>query len=71
MKSIAADSPLVNISLRPFHQDDTDAVAALWRTVFPDAPAHNNPLADIQRKLTVQREREIKIIVLKLVEKPR
>lgn len=31
-------------------------MAALWREVFPDAPAHNVPEEDIRRKLAVQRD---------------
>lgn len=29
---------------------------ALWREVFPDAPAHNDPVTDIKSKLNIQRE---------------
>ncbi len=31
-------------------------MAALWREVFADAPAHNVPEEDIRRKLAVQRD---------------
>jgi len=44
------------MNLREFRQDDTGAVADLWRLVFPDAPAHNLPEEDIRRKLFVQPE---------------
>ncbi len=37
-------------------ETDEAAVAALWREVFPDAPAWNHPETDIKRKLAVQRE---------------
>ena len=44
------------LEIRPFRESDLDAVVRLWRVVFPDAPAHNEPLADIRRKLSVQPE---------------
>ena len=40
-------------SLHPRHLDARGLVA-LWREVFPNAPAHNDPHTDIQHKLTVQ-----------------
>ena len=42
--------------IRTYQESDEAAVAALWREVFPDAPAHNVPEEDIRRKLAVQRE---------------
>jgi ribosomal protein S18 acetylase RimI-like enzyme len=42
--------------IRPFAEADADAVAALWRTVFPNDPPHNDPPRVIERKLAVQRE---------------
>ena len=42
--------------VRAYDADDHDAVVALWRAVFPDAPAHNEPVDDIARKLLVQPE---------------
>lgn len=44
------------MKIRPYTASDRQAVAALWREVYPDAPAHNHPETDIQRKLAVQRE---------------
>lgn len=44
------------MEIRPYKEADEAAVAALWREVFPDAPAHNVPEEDIRRKLAVQRE---------------
>jgi len=44
------------MEIRPYDEADEAAVAALWREVFPDAPAWNHPETDIQRKLAVQRE---------------
>jgi ribosomal protein S18 acetylase RimI-like enzyme len=44
------------IEIRTYEENDEAAVAALWREVFADAPAHNVPEEDIARKLAVQRE---------------
>jgi len=44
------------MNVRPFEESDGEAVAALWRDVFPDAPPWNDPGRDIERKLAVQRE---------------
>lgn len=44
------------MDIRPFDERDTEAVAALWREVFPDAPEWNEPLRDVENKLAVQRE---------------
>jgi ribosomal protein S18 acetylase RimI-like enzyme len=44
------------IEIRTYEERDGAAVAALWREVFADAPAHNVPEEDIRRKLAVQRE---------------
>jgi ribosomal protein S18 acetylase RimI-like enzyme len=44
------------IEIRPYREADEDAVAGLWRKVFPDAPAWNDPHRDIKRKLSVQPE---------------
>ncbi|MFP3896879.1 MAG: GNAT family acetyltransferase [Anaerolineales bacterium] len=44
------------MEIRPFLESDTHAVAALWRRVYPQAPACNVPEEDIRRKLAVQRE---------------
>lgn len=44
------------MEIRPYEEVDEAAVAALWREVFPDAPAWNHPETDIRRKLAVQRE---------------
>lgn len=45
-----------SVNVRPFRETDAEAVAALWRDVFPDAPSWNDPRRDIERKLAVQRE---------------
>jgi ribosomal protein S18 acetylase RimI-like enzyme len=39
-----------------YEEEDEAGVAALWREVFPDEPAHNVPEEVIARKLGVQRE---------------
>lgn len=44
------------VEIRTYEESDGAAVAALWREVFGDAPAHNVPEEDIRRKLTVQRD---------------
>jgi ribosomal protein S18 acetylase RimI-like enzyme len=44
------------MEIRPYEENDEAAVAALWREVFPDEPAHNVPEEVIGRKLDVQRE---------------
>jgi len=46
----------LDISIRPYEPLDEHGVVALWREVFPNAPAHNDPVRDIQAKLTVQPE---------------
>ncbi len=42
--------------IRPYRDEDESAVIALWRRVFPDEPAHNDPAEVIARKREVQRE---------------
>jgi len=44
------------VEIRSYSESDEASVAKLWREVIPDSPSWNNPEADIQRKLTVQRE---------------
>jgi ribosomal protein S18 acetylase RimI-like enzyme len=44
------------VEIRVFEPEDEAAVAALWREVFAEAPAHNVPEEDIRRKLAVQRD---------------
>jgi ribosomal protein S18 acetylase RimI-like enzyme len=44
------------VEIRTYEEEDEAAVAALWREVFPDEPAHNFPEEVIARKLAVQRE---------------
>lgn len=56
MTDTDGDSRVPELEIRPFEDADRDAVIALWREVFPDAPAHNDPARDIDRKLAVQRE---------------
>jgi ribosomal protein S18 acetylase RimI-like enzyme len=43
-------------SIRPYHSADEDELVDLWRLVFPDAPAHNDPENDIRIKLGIQPE---------------
>ena len=42
--------------IRPYESADLDEVIALWKVVFPNAPAHNDPFSDIQYKLKIQPE---------------
>lgn len=42
--------------VRPYAETDEAQVIQLWRDVFPDNPSWNVPKADIDRKLTVQRD---------------
>jgi ribosomal protein S18 acetylase RimI-like enzyme len=44
------------VEIRPYAESDEAEVIELWREAFPGAPAWNDPAADIQRKLAVQRE---------------
>jgi ribosomal protein S18 acetylase RimI-like enzyme len=46
----------MTIHIRSYQESDERAVAALWREVFPNEPAHNHPETNIRRKLAVQRE---------------
>lgn len=46
----------MTFTVRPYAEQDQHGVIALWQAVFPDAPAWNDPAADIRRKLAVQRE---------------
>ena len=45
-----------DIQIRPFEDVDEDAVAALWRQVFPDDPPWNEPSLMMAKKRAVQRE---------------
>ena len=44
------------MKIRPYDEKDESVVVALWNEVFPNAPWWNDPLTNIRRKLTVQRE---------------
>jgi ribosomal protein S18 acetylase RimI-like enzyme len=44
------------MEIRPFADADEPAVIALWREVFPDEPAHNDPATVIRLKRAVQPE---------------
>jgi ribosomal protein S18 acetylase RimI-like enzyme len=46
----------MDVTIRPYRAEDESDVIALWRRVFPDAPAHNVPEVDIRRKMRVQPE---------------
>lgn len=44
------------VEIRPFEDTDEDAVAALWREVFPGDPPWNEPSLVMARKRAVQRD---------------
>jgi ribosomal protein S18 acetylase RimI-like enzyme len=44
------------IDIRQYERTDEEQVMELWRAVFPDAPAHNDPSNDIHAKLNIQPE---------------
>jgi ribosomal protein S18 acetylase RimI-like enzyme len=44
------------LNVRRYRPTDEEHVIELWRTVFPDAPPHNDPGADIRAKLEIQPE---------------
>lgn len=44
------------MDIRPYKSTDSDDVITLWGVVFPNAPTHNDPAADIQSKLKIQSE---------------
>lgn len=44
------------MKIRPYLESDKEAVADLWREVFPDSSTWNIPEEDIERKLEVQPE---------------
>ena len=43
------------MEIRPYRENDEEAISGLWRKVFPDAPSWNVPEDDIRRKLAIQR----------------
>jgi len=42
--------------IRAVYREDREDVIALWRLAFPEAPAHNDPGRDFDRKMRVQPE---------------
>lgn len=44
------------MEIRPYSASDQDSVVELWRDVFPGPSPWNHPVADIRRKLALQRE---------------
>ncbi|NIS83174.1 MAG: GNAT family acetyltransferase [Anaerolineales bacterium] len=46
----------MRLEIRPYKRTDEREVIGLWRTVFPNAPAHNDPGDDIRSKLRIQPE---------------
>jgi len=41
------------MEIRRYEDNDKDSVVALWQEVLPDSAPHNEPIASIQRKVTV------------------
>jgi len=48
--------PSASWTIRPYQEDDEDAVIDLWRTSFPDDTVIHEPKSAIRRKLEVQRD---------------
>ncbi|MFL7812715.1 MAG: GNAT family acetyltransferase [Anaerolineales bacterium] len=46
----------LNISIRPFREEDQQSVLDLWDKVFPGAPPHNNPVRDLRTRSEIQPE---------------
>ena len=44
------------MDIRPYKRTEEKEVIELWRVVFPNAPSHNDPGADIRSKLKIQPE---------------
>jgi ribosomal protein S18 acetylase RimI-like enzyme len=44
------------MQIRTYRDSDHDDVVSLWKVVFPDAPARNDPVRDIARKRGIQSE---------------
>ena len=44
------------VHIRRYLETDFETVINLWRLIFPDAPAHNDPAQDIQSKMAIQPE---------------
>ncbi len=40
-----------SVEIRSFQSEDKDGIVALWNLVFPDHAPHNEPAADVTRKL--------------------
>lgn len=47
---------ILNISIRPFREEDQQSVLELWDKVFPVAPPHNNPVRDLRTRREIQPE---------------
>ena len=46
----------MNISIRPYTEEDRESVIKLWDKVFPGAPPHNNPARDLRTRREVPPE---------------
>lgn len=50
------DAQMTGLLVRPYREEDQAEVVGLWGAVFPNLPSWNVPAADIDRKLSLQRE---------------
>jgi ribosomal protein S18 acetylase RimI-like enzyme len=46
----------LNITIRPYHEEDQDSVLTLWNKVFPGSPPHNNPVRDLRTRSKIPPE---------------
>jgi ribosomal protein S18 acetylase RimI-like enzyme len=46
----------LNITIRPYTDQDQKELIALWEKVFPGAPPHNNPAKDLRTRRDVPPE---------------
>ncbi|MCG8589868.1 MAG: GNAT family acetyltransferase [Proteobacteria bacterium] len=46
--------PHSEFAIRTYRDEDHESVVQLWRQVFPDAPARNDPVQDIRRMMRAQ-----------------
>jgi predicted N-acetyltransferase YhbS len=46
----------LNISIRPYREEDRESVLQLWERVFPGEPPHNNPVQDLRTRSEIPPE---------------
>jgi ribosomal protein S18 acetylase RimI-like enzyme len=47
---------MLNITIRPYTEQDQEQLIMLWEKVFPGAPPHNNPAKDLRIRRDVPRD---------------